>query len=253
MSLFEYRSLRLFLDRLVTRSSLDDIERSAILGLAGHPIQVRANTDFVYLGEVVDHACLVVEGLVGRFGQNIDGQRQITELRIPGDMIDLHSVMMPASGSALQALTTTTLIRIPHRSLSELSRRYPAIAEAFWRDSVLDAAILSQWVVNVGRRNAISRLAHLLCEMAVRYGQIGKSDGHTFEFPATQTHLADALGLTPVHINRTLKTLKDAGVAEIRNRTVHILDWERLSEIGDFDPAYLHPERRTEERQPAMA
>lgn len=239
MSIFEKTPLRLFLDRLAARSPLGSAERNAILNLPGQPVQVKANSDFVRPGERVDHACLVVDGLVGEFGQNSDGQRQITALHIAGDMADLHSVMMPVAGSALQALTTSTLIRIPHRALLALARDYPAIGEAFWRDSVLDAAILSQWIVNVGRRNAASRMAHLICEMAIRYEQIGKSVGFSFEFPATQSHLADALGLTPVHVNRTLKALKEQEVAEWHHRTVHILDWDRLVAIGDFDPAYL--------------
>lgn len=232
-------ALRLFLDRISARSRLTREEQDAILNLEGHAAQARANADFVRLGEKVEHACLIVEGLAGRFGQNSDGQRQITALHIPGDMVDLHSVVVPDSGSALQALTTTTLIRIPHSALLAIARRFPGIAEAFWRDSVLDAAILSQWVVNVGRRNAIARTAHLICEMALRYEQIGRSSGMSFEFPATQTHLGDALGLTPVHVNRTLKTLKEAGVAEVRNRSVQIHDWESLATIGDFDPTYL--------------
>lgn len=239
MSRFEKSPLQLFLDRLTARSALGEAERQAILNLSGQPVQVRTNSDFVRLGERVDHACLVVDGLVGRFGQNRDGQRQITALHIAGDMVDLHSVMMPVAGSALQALTTSTLIRIPHETLLSLARRHPAIADAFWRDSVLDAAILSQWVVNVGRRNAVSRMAHLICEMAIRYEQLGASVGFSFEFPATQTHLADALGLTSVHVNRTLKALKEQEVAEWRQRTVHILDWDRLVDIGDFDSDYL--------------
>jgi CRP-like cAMP-binding protein len=208
--------------------------------LPGHPVQVQSNRDFVRLGERVDHACLVVDGLVGRFGQNDQGGRQITALHIAGDMADLHSVVTPQAASALQALTTTTLLKISHRSLRDAVRRYPALAEAFWRECVIDAGILSEWVVNVGRRDARARTAHLLCEMAFRYEAAGAKVGFSFAFPPTQAQLADMLALTPVHVNRTLKGLREEGLAEIRDRTAHILDWTGLLHAGEFDPWYLH-------------
>ena len=155
-------------------------------------------------------------------------------------MADLHSVVTPQAVSALQALTTTTLLKISHRSLRDAVRRYPALAEAFWRECVIDAGILSEWVVNVGRRDARARTAHLLCEMAFRYEAAGAKVGFSFAFPPTQAHLADMLALTPVHVNRTLKGLREEGLAEIHDRTAHILDWTGLLRAGEFDPCYLH-------------
>ena len=228
-----------FLEKLTSRSPLSAAEREAILALPGHPVQVRCNHDFIRLGERVDHACLVVDGLIGRFGQNRRGERQITAVHIPGDMADLHSVVVPDARSALQALTVTTIIKVPHEALRQLARRYPAIAEAFWRECVIDAAILSEWVVNVGRRDARASAAHLLCELAYRYEAAGKEVGFTFDFPATQTHLADMLALTSVHVNRTLKALQADEVAHVRDGVVRVLDWQRLIKVGEFDPSYL--------------
>jgi CRP-like cAMP-binding protein len=232
-------ALQLFVDRLTRRSSLTSEEAEALLALPGTPAQIHANRDFVHMGEDVDHACLIVEGLVGRFGQTRGGARQVTAFHIPGDMADLHSVVVAKSGSALQALCTTTILRIPHRAIRRLAHDYPAVAEALWRECVIDAAILSQWVVNVGRRDAQARAAHLVCEMMIRYGEIGQTVGLGFPFPVSQAQLADALGLTAVHVNRTLKALKDAGVISIVRHTVKILNWQRLAAIGDFDPVYL--------------
>lgn len=229
-----------FLDKLLRHSVLGTKEREAILGLSVRPSQVRANADIVRVGETVDHACLVVEGLVGRFEQTRDGQRQITSLHMPGDMIDVHSVVVPRSSSALQALCTTTVLRVPHVALQDLVERFPTIGAAFWRECSVDAAILSQWVANVGRRDAQSRLAHLFCELGVLMEQAGLGSRCAFDLEATQTHLADALGLTPVHVNRTLKALKDAGLVRVEGRTVHILDWDALSSVGDFNESYLH-------------
>ena len=240
-------NLQRFLDRLTARSVLTDDEQQAILDLPAYATQVPANRDFVHLGERVDHASLVVEGIVGRFGQNSEGGRQITAIHLPGDMADLHSVVQPEGTSALQALSTTTILRIPHASLRTLAARYPAIAEAFWRDCMVDASILSQWVVNVGRRDARARMAHLLCEMATRCGVRGEGEVE-FKFPVTQVHLGNALGLTCVHVNRTLKVLRDDGLAILHGRMVHILDWKALVRAGDFDPAYLQADNDPEQR-----
>lgn len=229
--------LQRYLGRLTSRSLLQREEQQAILDLPTHAAQVQSNQDFVCLGDSPDHACLIVAGLVGRFGQNAEGGRQITAFHIPGDMADLHSVVQPRAGSALQALSTTTILRIPHEALRRVAARYPAVAEAFWRDCMVDAAILSQWVVNVGRRNARTRMAHLICETATRSRKVGESQALTFEFAITQAHLADSTGMTAVHVNRTLKSLGD--VVKLSGTFALIHDWERLAAIGEFDADYL--------------
>jgi CRP-like cAMP-binding protein len=239
MSLSDPSPLHPFLNKLNSRSNLGSDAQRAILALPAHPAQVKANRDFVHLGERVDHSSFVVEGLVGRFGQNREGNRQITAVHIPTDMIDLHSVVAPDACSALQALTVSTILRVPHAALREAARKHPAIAEAFWRECVVDAAVLAEWVVNVGRREAICRMAHLLCEVACRVEGAGRSGNDRFDFPATQTHVADMLGLTPVHVNRMFQRLKADGLIRIEHRTIHVLDWQQLAFVGDFDPGYL--------------
>lgn len=239
MSLSDPAPLQPFLDKLVSRSNLGAAEQRAILELPAHPAQIQTNRDFVRLGERVDHACFVVAGLVGRFGQNRNGARQITAVHIPTDMVDLHSVVVPQAGSALQALSVATILRVPHMALREVAHRYPAIAEAFWRECVVDAAVLSEWVVNVGRRDAKSRLAHLLCEVACRVTGREEKIRFAIPFPATQTHMGDMTGLTPVHVNRTLQALRRENVVDIQARMIHVLDWRRLIEIADFDGTYL--------------
>lgn len=237
MTLSDPIPLQPFLDKLISRSKLGPAECAAILSLPAHPIQIETNRDFVRLGERVNHASFVVAGLVGRFGQNRDGARQITAVHIPTDMVDLHSVVVPEACSALQALSVTTILRVPHQALQTVARRYPAIAEAFWRECAVDAAVLAEWIVNVGRRDARSRLAHLLCEIACRVARSDQGVGLTIPFPATQSHIADMTGLTSVHVNRSLRALSD--VVEVRSKMIHILDWKRLIRIGDFDPDYL--------------
>lgn len=228
-----------FAQRLASHSRLSPEEQAAILDLRFQPMHVNANQDFVQQDETVTNSCFVLAGLVGTFGQNRRGERQITSVFLSGDMIDLYTVVVPQAPASIQALTPTTILKVPHSELRNLAARHPGIAEAFWRECVIGATIISEWVTNVGRRDARSRLAHVFCEIACRSGWQPVDNEYVFDFPITQNHLADMLGLTPVHVNRTLKGLREDRLLELQHRTVKILNWERLSQIGDFDPAYL--------------
>ena len=233
-------NLQLFLDRLKMRSILTAEEQSAVLDLPGKAEQVQPNHDFVELGEHVDHACLMIAGLAGRFHDNGDGVRQITAVHIPGDMCDLHSVVEPTATSALQSLSVATILRVPHSAIRSVAAQYPAVAEALWRDCVVDAGILCEWVINVGRRTATMRIAHLLCEMANRLGAAAEGlDDIVLDLPITQSQLADATALTPIHVNRTLQSLRASGLVEWRQRVVRLPRLKALARAGDFDPSYL--------------
>ena len=240
--------LQRFLDRLTSRSVLTEVEQQAILNLPGHAEQVRANRDFVRLGERVDHSCLIVAGIVGRFEQTREGMRQITAMHIAGDMCDLHSVVQPTPTSALQALSVSTILRVPHGAIRTVAGRYPALAEALWRDCMVDAAIINEWVVNVGRRDARTRVAHLLCEMATRLGAAKDINNIVLDFPVTQNHMADATGMTAVHVNRSLQSLRKDGLIEWRSGVLRLPHWDALVAYGEFDPTYLQVDISPEER-----
>lgn len=233
------RALGAFLKRLTSRSALMAQEQQAVLNLPGTAVQVRPNRDFVPLGQKVDHSCLVVSGFVGRFKQDRDGRRQITMFHIPGDMCDLHSVVEPVATSALQALSETTIMEVPHAPIREAAARFPALALAFWRDCMVDAAILAEWVMNVGRRDARERIAHTLCELAIRLGAKTEDEHVVYDLPITQMHLADATALTAVHVNRTLQNLRGEELVEWRSGRLQILNWEGLVNVAQFDPEYL--------------
>ena len=111
-----------------------------------------------------------------------------------------------------------------------------------WIDTLIDAAIFREWIVNVGRRDSLSRISHLLCEIALRLEEAGLAKDHTYEMPMTQEQIADCTGLTPVHVNRVLKELGRMGLIDRERRSVSILHWDRLQEIGDFNTRYLHLE-----------
>ncbi|WP_260597179.1 Crp/Fnr family transcriptional regulator [Sphingomonas endolithica] len=229
-------SLQPFVDRLTIRSILNEEERQAILALPTQEVLLRSRLDYLHVNEETSHAALVVSGMIARFGQTSDGARQLTAFHLPGDMADLLSAVRPIGIGGMNALCETVILRVPHAAIRALAARYPSIAEALWRDCMLDAAILMEWVVNVGRRNAQTRIAHIFCEMAIRAGHNRKAV-QEYAFPVTQEQLGDAASLTGVHVNRTLRALRD--VVTLINGTVRIHDWAKLTRVGDFDATYL--------------
>ncbi len=235
-----FAALELFVRRLEARSSISPAERDAVLALKGHPQNVDAHRDFVRLGEELQESCLIVDGLVARFAQLEDGSRQIISLHVAGDMVDLYSLMLPRAPSPLHALTNSTIMKVPHEALRRLAFEHVGLSAALWRDCVVDGTIIAQWLVNVGRKNARGRLAHLLCEMAVRYAHVGHLKDGCYPFPITQEQIGDALGLTSVHVNRSIRTLREEGAVRITRSEVKVLDWPLLASIAEFDPAYLH-------------
>jgi CRP-like cAMP-binding protein len=155
-------------------------------------------------------------------------------------MGDFYSLMMPRVEWALQALSApVTLLKVAHGDLLALARARPAVAEAFWRDCVADGAIMTQWVVSLGRRDARARTAHLFCELGVRMEKAGLGTRTAFSLPAIQTQLADTLGMTPVHMNRIIGGLRADRLLLIQGREVSVPDWDGLAEAGGFDAGYL--------------
>lgn len=233
------RALALWLKRLDSRSVLTDADRAAVRALPGNVVEFATSRDILRLGEIAHQACLVAGGLVARFGQTAGGLRQLTAFYIPGDMADLHSVVLPRITAALQSASNATVVIVPHEAIRAAAAGSPTLSRALWRDCVVDAQIASEWLLNIGRRDARARIAHLLCELSCRYSIIGY-DRMRFPVELTQTHLADATGLTPIHVNRMLRQLREEGAVELIGREAQVLDWERLSAIADFDGAYLH-------------
>ncbi len=228
-----------FLRRLMLRSPLSAEEQRAVLHLSGQRCAMVSHQDIVTPGQTVDHACLVVTGLAGRFDLDADGRRQIMAFHLPGEMCDLHSVPSPHTGWGISALIPTTILRIPHAELRALASQYNALALALWLDTVVDASILAKWLAIFAHKPAKAGLAHLLCEMGIRMETVGLGARTHFQFEATQEELADTLGLTKVHMNRTLQALRKDGLVERVGRVIDIPDWPRLAKLAEFDPAYL--------------
>lgn len=238
--------LQPLVDRLLLRSVLSAEEQQAILSLPSRLIQLPGQRDLVALGEQTNSTYLVQTGVVGRYSQMRNGVRQIVALHIAGDMADLCSVALPKTSWAFHVLVPTTVLEIAHRDLLRLTDRYPNISTAYWRDCVADMAVMSEWIVSIACRSAESRLAHLVCELNCRYRQTGQvaNDG-SYDFPVTQIQLAEILGITAIHVNRTIRSLRERGLATVAKSSVRIHDWAALAHLAEFDPAYLHLNEQT--------
>lgn len=232
-----------FVDHILRHTDLPSAEQQRILSLNGQEITFAAHRDVVRPRQKVEHACLVLEGLAARFDQMRDGRRSLTAFYIAGEMCDLPSIVAPIAVWGIQALTTTRLLLIPHAELRRLATDNPALALAFWRDTTFDASRLAKWAANVGRKDAAARIAHLFCEMGIRMEQAGFGNRTEYALPATQQQLADALGLTKVHLNRTIRMLRGDDVVVFERGLVVVHDWERLASRAEFDPIYLLPVR----------
>ena len=186
------------------------------------------------------HSHLLVKGFVARTMLLADGSRQIVAFHVPGDFIDLHSFLLTGVEHDLETLTPATLALFPHERLRRLAQNHAHLARLFWLMTLIDAAIHREWILNIGRRRAPARLAHLFCELRVRLEIVGHADRTSYALPLTQIDLSDATGLTPVHVNRVLRDLRNEGVVEFRSGEVRIHDLPRLEKLAEFDPYYLH-------------
>ena len=183
---------------------------------------------------------LILEGWACRYKQLEDGRRQIISFFLPGDMCDPYVFLFRAMDQSIGTLTPVRYARIPHDTIRALTAQSQDLAEALWWDMMIGAEIQREWTVSLGRRTATERLAHLFCELSVRLELVGLTNGRDCEVPVTQADLGDAVGLSTVHVNRTLQELRSLGLISLRGRHLTILDEDRLRRLALFNPSYLH-------------
>ena len=191
-------------------------------------------------GERTNDCSLLLRGFAFRQKLLRNGSRQIISIHIPTEFVDLQNGLLGVADHNVQSLDGSEAAIIPRGALLEAAAKSPAIRTAMWIDTLLDASIFREWVVNVGRRDSRARIAHLLCELVFRLEKIGDGRDGIFDFPLTQEQIADATGLTAVHTNRTLQSLRKEGLIQLSAKSLSVLDWDRLSEVADFDELYLH-------------
>ncbi|WP_298089574.1 Crp/Fnr family transcriptional regulator [uncultured Sphingomonas sp.] len=216
-------------------------DRQALVEIATAPRRFRAGIDLVSEGVRTDAVFVVTEGWACRYKMTRDGARQITGLVVPGDVCNLDSFMLSQVNFGVRTLTAGSAVGLPRERVQALAAERSAIARAFTWFTIVENAVLSEWALSLGRQTARERLARLLCELAMRLGGTS-GDAPSYELPVTQEQLADALGLTSVHVNRTLQQLRADGLVAIEARRVTLPDLAALRRVGDFDGAYLHAE-----------
>jgi CRP-like cAMP-binding protein len=226
--------------KLRSISPLSEDEKHCLLTLSLHTRSVGPDQIIVHEGDRPSECCLVVEGFTCRFKMTEEGKRQIFSFHIPGDIPDLQSLHLEVMDHSLMTMTPCKLAFIPHQSLSEMMRRCPRVADVMWRDTLIDAAIFREWMMSIGRRSAYTRIAHVLCEVMMKMKAVGLADGHSCELPITQAEIGDALGLSTVHVNRSLQELWGNSLIELRSGSLTAVNWEGLKKAGEFDPLYLH-------------
>lgn len=231
-----YRLIR----KLETASKLTAEEKAAICQLPMKSRIFDKGADLVRQGDSPQHACLIAEGVVCRYRIISRGRRQILSVHMPGDLPDLQSLFLDVMDHGLSPLTRGRAVFIPHDAVRTLILTWPNVAAALWRDTLVDASIFRDAIAGLGRRTARERVAHLICELAVRLDVLDLIEGTRFPLPLTQLELADALGITNVHVNRVLQSLRAEGLISTKGKQVQIEDWAALCEVGDFDLEYLH-------------
>jgi CRP-like cAMP-binding protein len=235
----EGEALLPLLRKLQSVSDPTESERRALAEL--HPtIKVLdAHEDIVREGEKPNVVCLILEGFACRYATVSSGRRQILSFHIPGDIPDLQSLFIKVMDHNLAVLVPSKVALIPHDAMRSLIDRNNQISHLLWRDSLVDAAIFRKWMVGMGRRTAYVRFAHLICEFTTRMHAVGLMNGNVCVMPFTQAEVADALGLSSVHVSRVLGRLRKQGFFTWQDGVLTIKHWQRLQKSAEFDPSYL--------------
>ncbi|MBD3832253.1 MAG: Crp/Fnr family transcriptional regulator [Brevundimonas sp.] len=227
------------IQKLARRDELSGRETTVLGELLQPPIFVPAGRDIVRQHSSPAYSTLILDGFAARYVVLTNGARQITELNVPGDFVDLHSLMMSPMDHGVVALTSCTVARSPHDGLRRVTETEPHLTRLLWMDTLVDAAVHRQWIAGLGRRTAVARLAHLLCELYLRLKTVHRAGSGRMELPLSQAVLADVLGLSDVHVNRSIAQLRAAEMVRWAGRAIEICDWDALVRQAEFDPTYL--------------
>jgi CRP-like cAMP-binding protein len=228
--------------RIESVFTLTDDERQALENLPMQIAVIKGDQDIVREGDHPSRSCLILGGFTATYKITKGGKRQIVAFGIAGDIPDLQSLHLKTLDISIGTLTQCRMGFITHDDLRDLCTRFPRIAAAFWRETLIEGATFREWVANVGQREAYNRMAHVLCELMTRLRAVGLVEGYSCNLPITQGELADAMGITAVHVNRVLQAMRAEGLIEMKGDRLNVPDWERLKHVGEFDPTYLHLE-----------
>lgn len=236
----EDSSLQLLIRKLEVHHALGEADRRAILSLPHTIRRLEAQSYIMREGDRPERCAVLVSGYAFRHKLTGEGARQIISIHIPGDALDFQNLFLDECDHNVQMLTRGIVAEIPSPVLEELALTNRDVGRAILVSTLVESSIFREWALNIGRRDARSRIAHLLCEFAYRLTAYGVKPSGTYELPMTQEQLADATGLTAVHVNRVLQSLQREGLIDRDRRMVRFPSWERLQDVADFNPRYLH-------------
>jgi len=228
------------LRRLGAVAELGEEDRRLITQLPMTVRNLAAEQSVAAEGHKATHCCLVLDGFAYRHKQSADAKRQILSFHIPGDIPDLLMLHLQRTDHNLSAMGPAVVGLIPHTALKDLMLRSRNLTNVFWRECLIDAASFREWVINLGQRDSLARISHIICEITLRLRAVGLARDFVFSAPWTQVDLADAAGISAVHTNRVVQELRRRGLIDWDARTIAIRDWDGLQRVGDFRPDYLH-------------
>ena len=223
---------------------LSDVDRSHLDHFASFPSRMPAGQDIIREGERPERVILLLAGWAYRYKVLHDGSRQILAYLLPGDLCDAHVFILDKMDHSIGLLSDATVASIPRETMMDVTKSAPAIARALWWSAMVDEAISRHWLINIGRRDAYDRIAHLFCELWERVARVGLVIDDAFDLPLTQEQLGDSLGLTAVHTNRILQRMRGEGLITFKGKRLTILDMAGMRRAAAFDPNYLHLIRR---------
>jgi CRP-like cAMP-binding protein len=232
-----------FLLNLESRDVLTDRERDIAGSLCERRHMLHTGADIVREGDSPSHSCLLLSGFAARYNVLGDGRRQITAVHVAGDFIDLHSLLLTTMDHSVLALDDCEVAFVAHDLLRDLTTREAHFTRMLWLMTVIDAAAYRQWLVAAGRLSSAAQIAHFICEMHQRLRLVDLVEGRSFRLPMSQIDLSDAMGLSVVHVNRTLQLLRRRSLIAWQGDNVTILDLDGLQRLAEFDPAYLDTTR----------
>ncbi len=230
----------LFIRKLRARHELSRDEEAALRGMHWSPRLFERSQVMVRSGEELDHSMLLISGFALRCKFAADGARQIVEINLPGDFIDLHGFILKRLEHEIIAASRCDIGAVPHSELKRVTEQFPRLSRVLWLQTLVDAAIHREWMLVLGKKRGRARVAQFFCEMHKRQKIVGLTGDAGYSLPFNQQELADITGMTPVHLNRCLKELRDAGLVTFRNAKVELHDLAGLVHEAQFDPAYLH-------------
>jgi CRP-like cAMP-binding protein len=225
--------------KLQATGELSDEDRRLLDEIVRNVREVPARTDLITEGDRPDNVHLVLDGFACRYKLTESGERHIVAYLVPGDFCDLHVAILGEMDHSIATLSHSRTVEIPQNEVDRMLHR-PGLAKALWWSTLVDEAVLREWLVNMGTRDAARSLAHLFSELLVRLRAVGLAEGNSYEFPVTQEELAQTAGLSTVHVNRSLQTLRAEGLLEFECKRATVRDPARLFECCGFNPNYLH-------------